>query len=286
MITICFVFYACEPLGHQIREESSDSFAKYGQELKGKIAKSYEESEEWWPSTPKPPAGTPNVLLILLDDTGFGHLGCFGGLTETPNIDQLAEENNVYPLYDDMIMRIAKQQDRLFGDRKEFVYWYPGAQRIAEKASAPVKGKSHSIETTLNLTGKEEGVIVACGGFAGGYTLFIRNNKAYYDYNYYNGLYYTLESPPLGKGEVHIKFDFVEKGSPKRGIPGGVGALYINGDKVDETTLDEMHISTFSLSETFDVGIDAGTPVSNKYSVKNHFPFTGELDKVIVKLTE
>jgi len=48
----------------------------------------------------------------------------------------------------------------------------------------------------------------------------------------------------------------------------------------------DMHISTFSLSETFDVGIDAGTPVSDKYIVKNHFPFTGELDKVIVKLTE
>ena len=46
----------------------------------------------------------------------------------------------------------------------------------------------------------------------------------------------------------------------------------------------DMHISTFSLSETFDVGIDAGTPVSNKYAVKNHYPYTGELDKVIVRL--
>ena len=41
-----------------------------------------------------------------------------------------------------------------------------------------------------------------------------------------------------------------------------------------------------SLSETFDVGVDAGTPVSNKYKVTNHFPFTGELDKVIVRLTD
>ncbi len=200
--------------------------------------------------------------------------------------EELAWENNVFPLYDDMVMRISKQQDNLFGDRKEFVYWYPGAQRIAEKASAPVKGKSHSIETTLNLTGKEEGVIVACGGFTGGYTLYIKDNKAYYDYNYYNGLYYNLESPKLGTGEVHIKFDFVEKGSPRRGIPGGVGSLLINGKKVDENTFEEMHISTFSLSETFDVGIDNGTPVSNKYRVKNHYAYTGELDKVVVRLTD
>jgi arylsulfatase len=200
--------------------------------------------------------------------------------------EELAWENNVFPLHDDMVQRIAKQQDILFGDKKEFVYYYPGAKRISEKTSAPVKGRSHAIEVTLNLTGKEEGVIVACGGFTGGYTLFIKDNKAYYDYNYYNGDYYTLESPKLGTGKVDIKFDFVEKGSPKRGIPGGVGKLFINGNQVDEVQMEEMHISTFSLSETFDVGIDAGTPVSNKYSVKNHFPYTGELDKVIFRITE
>lgn len=200
--------------------------------------------------------------------------------------DELAWENNVYPLYDDMIKRLAKQQGRLFGDRKEFTYYYPGAQRIAEKASAPVKGRSHTIETTLNLTGKEEGVIVACGGFTGGYTLFIKDNKLYYDYNYYHGQFYSLESPALPKGNVDIKFNFIETGGKTKGLPGGIGELYINGEKVDDVEMPDMHISTFSLSETFDVGIDAGTPVSNKYRHTNHYPYTGELDKVVVKLID
>ena len=200
--------------------------------------------------------------------------------------EELAWENNVFPLYDDMVQRIAKQQTRLFGDRKEFVYYSPGARRIAEKASAPVKGRSHTIETSLELTGDEEGVIVACGGFTGGYTLFIKDNKVYYDYNYYNGLYYTLESPALGTGKVDLKFNFIETGGTAAGIPGGRGELYINGAKVDEVDMPEMHISTFSLSETFDVGIDAGTPVSDKYTLTNHFPYTGELDKVVVRLTD
>jgi hypothetical protein len=60
-------------------EAVDDSFKKYGQEFKGKIAKSYKDSEEWWPDTPKPPAGTPNVIIFLLDDTGFAHYGSFGG---------------------------------------------------------------------------------------------------------------------------------------------------------------------------------------------------------------
>jgi arylsulfatase len=62
--------------------------------------------------------------------------------------------------------------------------------------------------------------------------------------------------------------------------------LHINGKKVDEMEMPEMHISTFSLSETFDVGIDAGTPVSNKYRVTNYYPYTGELNKVVFRVSD
>jgi arylsulfatase len=85
---------------------------------------------------------------------------------------------------------------------------------------------------------------------------------------------------------VKITFNFIEDGGTTPGIPGGKGELYVNGTKVDEVEMPEMHISTFSLSETFDVGIDAGTPVSSNYRVTNHYPFTGELDKVVVKLID
>jgi arylsulfatase len=40
----------------------------------------------------------------------------------------------------------------------------------------------------------------------------------------------------------------------------------------------QMHISTYSLAETFDVGRDTGTQVSSMYS--NPFPFNRELDRV------
>jgi arylsulfatase len=99
-------------------------------------------------------------------------------------------------------------------------------------------------------------------------------------------LYYNLESTALPKGNVDIKFNFIETGGVTKGLPGGKGELYVNGKKVDQVEMPDMHISTFSLSETFDVGVDNGTPVSDKYRVTNHFPYTGELDRVIVKLTE
>jgi arylsulfatase A-like enzyme len=49
------------------------------------------ESTPRFPHDPKPPAGAPNVVAIVLDDTGFGHLGCFGSDIATPHMDRLAD---------------------------------------------------------------------------------------------------------------------------------------------------------------------------------------------------
>ena len=42
------------------------------------------------PPVPRPPRDAPNVIAIVLDDTGFGHLGCFGSDIATPHLDWLA----------------------------------------------------------------------------------------------------------------------------------------------------------------------------------------------------
>ncbi len=48
------------------------------------------ESTPRFPHEPKPSAGAPNVVAIVLDDTGFGHLGSFGSDIGTPHLDALA----------------------------------------------------------------------------------------------------------------------------------------------------------------------------------------------------
>jgi arylsulfatase len=193
--------------------------------------------------------------------------------------DEEAWKYNVYPLYDDMITRISVQQDRLFGDQKEFVYFAPGAIRIAEKSSAPVKNRAHTIETTLDLEGDEEGVIVAVGGMTGGYSMFIKDHRLYYDYNYLDGVHYILKSSPLPRDNVDLKFNFI-----KTKDFGGVGELFVDGEMVDTVEMPLMHISTYSLAETFDVGRDTGTQVSRQYT--GPFPFDGELDRVIFTLSD
>jgi arylsulfatase len=60
--------------------------------FKGRIGENYKQSTpDWTPALPlTAPKGAPNVLMVVLDDVGFGHLSCYGGPVQTPNLDKLA----------------------------------------------------------------------------------------------------------------------------------------------------------------------------------------------------
>jgi len=59
-------------------------------EFQGVIGPSWRESTAWWPPEPTAPEGSPNVVVVVLDDVGYAQLGCYGSDISTPNIDALA----------------------------------------------------------------------------------------------------------------------------------------------------------------------------------------------------
>src|SRR5215207_6292636 len=64
--------------------------------FKGKIAPTLNASIPDWPKQITAKAGSPNVVLILLDDVGFGATSTFGGTTATPELDHLAAQGLRY----------------------------------------------------------------------------------------------------------------------------------------------------------------------------------------------
>lgn len=56
----------------------------------GRIGRTVSESTPWWPPPNRPPASSPNVVLVLLDDMGFSDIGPFGSEIPTPTLDRLA----------------------------------------------------------------------------------------------------------------------------------------------------------------------------------------------------
>src|SRR6202021_998475 len=71
---------------------SAGSDAPFG----GTIGKTVAGSRPWWPTALKPPAGAPNILVVLFDDVGFSDFGCYGSPISTPVIDRLAAEGLRY----------------------------------------------------------------------------------------------------------------------------------------------------------------------------------------------
>ena|SRR6516165_1449868 len=58
--------------------------------FQGKIGPTRAESEPWWPEPRRAPKGTPNIVIVYMDDMGYADVGCFGSEIETPHIDVLA----------------------------------------------------------------------------------------------------------------------------------------------------------------------------------------------------
>jgi arylsulfatase len=63
---------------------------KKGEPFPGVVGRTPDESIPAWPAQVRAEKGSPNVLFVVLDDTGFGQLGCYGSPIETPNFDRLA----------------------------------------------------------------------------------------------------------------------------------------------------------------------------------------------------
>ena len=69
---------------------------KPGTAFSGVIGRTFDVSQPAWPQPLRAKEGAPNVLFIVLDDVGFGQIGCFGGPCETPNLDALAKNGLRY----------------------------------------------------------------------------------------------------------------------------------------------------------------------------------------------
>jgi len=193
-----------------------------------------------------------------------------------------AVKYNVLPLDDRFIERADPSlRPSLIAGRTVFTY-LPGAYRIPESSSPNVKNKSHTIAVSIEMPSSGgDGVLVAAGGRVGGYALYIKDRKPVYEYNWFSQNRYKVASPeklPSGPATVRAEFKYDGGGVGK----GGTVTLFVNDKKVAEGRIEKTILGRFSADETFDTGLDTGSPVSNDYEAPNRF--TGTLEKVTIDL--
>ncbi|MBD2455833.1 sulfatase-like hydrolase/transferase [Nostoc sp. FACHB-87] len=116
-------------------------------EFKGKIGLTYKESQPDFPQPITAPAKAPNVLLVILDDVGFGQASTFGGPVDTPNLTRLAERGLRYNQFHTTALCSPTRAALLTGRNhhsvntgvvEELATGYPGYTTILPKSAATV----------------------------------------------------------------------------------------------------------------------------------------------------
>jgi len=161
---------------------------------------------------------------------------------------------------------------------------YQGMTGMSENVFINTKNRSHTITAEVEVPqGGANGVILAQAGRFGGWSLYLKDGKPTYTYNWLGLKSYTVAaSQALPAGKATIRYEFVYDGG---GVgKGGTGALYVNGKSVATGRIEQTQCCAFSADEGADVGADEGTPVTEAYQVP--FKFTGKIDKVTIELKE
>ena len=197
-----------------------------------------------------------------------------------------ATKYNVLPLDDRRVERfnadLAGRPQLVKGNSQLL---FSGMGRLSENSVLVMKNKSFSITAELDVPSKgAEGVIIHQGGAFGGMSLYAKNGKAKFAYNFFGLQTFTTEASqpiPAGKHQVRMEFAYDGGGLAK----GGNVSLYYDGKKVGEGRVERTVPMAFSADETTDLGRDTATPVSSDYT-RGTSVFNGKVHWVQIDLGE
>lgn len=197
-----------------------------------------------------------------------------------------AEKNSVLPLDDRTLERanaaLVGRPDLMAGRTSLTVH--EGMVGMSENVFINIKNRSHTITADVEiLKGGANGAILAQAGRFGGWSLYLKDGKPTYTYNFLGLQRYTIaakQALPAGKTTVRFEFAYDGGGIGK----GGVGTLFVDGKNIATGRIERTQYGIFSADEGADVGADEGTPVTEAYKVP--FKFTGKISKVTIDLKE
>jgi arylsulfatase len=185
--------------------------------------------------------------------------------------DEEAKKNFAYPLDDRTATEILTIERPTEETPKDSYTYYPHTSSVPEAVAVNVRGKSFKIVANVEVTANASGVIFAHGSRFGGHTLFIKDHKLYYVYNFLGITQQQLVSPVVKPGKYTFGMEFNKEKVGEHGESIGTAKLYIN-DKEVATGAMTAQVGKFTLvGDGLCVGYDSGDPVSKLYSSPGEF---------------
>jgi len=184
-----------------------------------------------------------------------------------------ADKNMVLPLDDRSALEILGQERPSEEASRERYIYYPGTAPVPEGVAVNVRGRSYKILADVEITEPNcAGVIFAHGSRFGGHSLFLKDKKLYYVYNFL-GIKpeQRFVSPELTPGKYTLGMEFTREGAGKYHESLGETKLYVNDEVVAEGPM-KTQPGKFTLSgDGLCVGRDSGDAVSLEYQSPGEF---------------
>jgi arylsulfatase len=189
----------------------------------------------------------------------------------------------VLPIDDRLMERVnaatAGRPD-LMGERTSLTL-SKGMAGMSENVFINIKNRSLSITAEVEIPqGGANGVILAQAGRFGGWSLYLKDGKPTYCYNFLGLQEYKVSAPQAlaaGKATIRMNFDYDGGGIGK----GGTATILVNGEQAASGRIGRTQPTIFSADETAGVGMDDATPVTTDYKERDN-AFTGKILKVTV----
>jgi arylsulfatase len=194
-----------------------------------------------------------------------------------------AEKNNVLPLDDRNVQEINLIKRPSAEPARDGYIYYPFAAPVPEGNAVNVRGRSYKILANVEVSNNTSGILFAHGSRFGGHSLFIKNNKLYYVYNFLGIMpEQVFESDiKLTPGKHTLGVEFIREKAGEYGESLGITKLYIDEQLVAEGPM-RTQPAKFTLSgDGLCVGYDSGDAVSELYPSPSKFN-SGILDFVAV----
>jgi arylsulfatase len=152
--------------------------------------------------------------------------------------------------------------------------YYPGTSAIPEGVAANIRGRSYKIMANVEITDADaSGVLFAHGSRFGGHSLFIKDKKLYYVYNFL-GIQpeqVFVSDVKLAPGKYTLGMEFTKESTGKHGEPLGKMKLYVNEKVVAQGSM-RTQPAKFTLSgDGMCIGWDSGDAVSALYKTPARF---------------
>jgi arylsulfatase len=183
-----------------------------------------------------------------------------------------AEANNVLPLDDRTAAELLGiERPSTEPPRQRYIY-YPGTSPVPEGVAVNVRGRNYKIIADVDVTDKSEGVIFAHGSRFGGHSLFIKDGKLYYVYNFL-GIKPEQKfiSGKLASGKHTLGMEFVREKAGEYGESVGKTTLYVDDKAVANGPM-KTQLGKFTLSgDGLCIGRDSGDAVSEEYASPGTF---------------